>query len=179
MLRVASAFVLVLGACTAPPPMDMTPPQPTAEHQMLQKGVGTWEGTLTMYMPDVPATPIPAKEVVEPIGPYWTQSRFTCDFMGMPFMGTGAMGYDTVKERYVGTWIDNMTTELAVMTGEMEADGTLVMRFTARDPATGDPTPHRIETTFADNSYVSTFFHGTGSGTKAMVIEMKRVGGPK
>jgi hypothetical protein len=88
------------------------------------------------------------------------------------------MGYDPYRERYVGTWIDSMTTELAVMWGEMDLDGnTLNMHYTARDPDSGVPTPHRIETTFSGDSYTSTFFHGNGAGTKVMTIEMKRTAG--
>jgi hypothetical protein len=173
---VTALFALALGACTAAPPPAPEMPEPLAQHKQLQKGVGTWEGTLTMFMPDTPVQAVPAKEVVQPIGEFWTQSTFTCNFMGMDFVGTGCMGYDPYKERYVGTWIDNMTTELAVMTGEMDLDGnTLVMRYTARDPDSGVPTPHRIETTFQGDSYTSDFFHGAGSGTKMMTIEMKRV----
>jgi len=174
----AAAFALVLGACAAPEPPSMAMPVATPQHKQLQKGVGTWEGTLTMFMPGIPAAPIPARDVVEPIGAYWTQSRFTCNFMGMDFLGTGTMGYDPVLDRYVGTWINNMTSELAVMNGEMDPAGkTLIMRFNARDPQTGNVVPHRIETSFGENSYTSTFFHGHGAGVKAMVIEMKRAAG--
>jgi len=175
---VVSLISLALGACASTPQPTPEMPEPLAQHKQLQKGVGTWEGTLTMFMPDTPVEAIPAKEVVEPIGEFWTQSTFTCNFMGMPFLGAGCMGYDPYKERYVGTWIDSMTTELAVMTGEMDLDGnTLVMRWTQRDPDSGVPTPHRVETTFNGDSYTSTFFHGNGSGTKVMTIEMKRAAG--
>ena len=175
---VVSLIALTLGACTAAPPPMPEVPEPLPQHKQLQKGVGAWEGTLTMFMPNTPVQAIPAKEVVEPIGEFWTQSTFTCDFMGMPFLGSGCMGYDPYRERYVGTWIDSMTTELAVMWGEMDLDGnTLNMHYTARDPDSGVPTPHRIETTFSGDSYTSTFFHGNGAGTKVMTIEMKRTAG--
>ena len=171
--------LLVLAACSSAPPAPpadaMQMPPPTAQHKLLLEGVGTWEGTLTMWMPGQPEQKIVAREVIEPLGDYWTRSKFTCDYMGMPFEGTATMGYDPVKKRYVGTWVDNMTMELAVMEGEMSADGkTLVMKWTARDPATGEPTPNRSETVRSGDSTASTFFHGTGQGTKSMLIEMKR-----
>jgi len=169
-------IALALGACASTPAPVPEVPEPLPQHQQLQKGVGTWEGTLTMFMPDTPVQAVACKEVVEPIGLFWTQSQFTSDFMGMPFRGSACMGYDPYKERYVGTWIDSETTELAVMTGEMDLDGnTLVMRWTQRDPDSGVPTPHRVETTFHGDSYTSDFFHGNGSGVKMMTIEMKRV----
>ena len=61
------------------------------------EGVGTWEGTLTMLIPGEPEQTIAASEVIEPLGDYWTQSRFSCEFMGQPFTGTATMGYDPVK----------------------------------------------------------------------------------
>jgi hypothetical protein len=170
--------LLVLAACAsappAPPAGEMQLPPPTAEHKLLLAGVGEWEGTLTIWMPGQPEQRIAAAEVVEPVGDYWTRSRFTCDFMGLPFEGSAFMGFDPVKQRYVGTWVDNLTMELAVMEGEMSADGKLVMKWIARDPGTGQPAPHRSETVSTADSRVSTFFHGEGQGTKSMRIAMRR-----
>lgn len=179
-LVVTSLVALALGACSAPPAADPMAGmrQPTEQHKQLLQGVGTWEGKLTMYMPGLPDQTVPAKEVVEAIGGFWTQSKFTCDFMGMPFLGSGCMGYDPRSGHYVGTWVDNFTDELAVMTGEMDSTGkTLIMRWTSHDPMTGEPMQQRDETTFTADSYTATFFHGAGAGTKAMVIEMKRKSG--
>jgi len=176
---VTSLIALALGACTSAPAPTPEVPMPLPQHKQLLKGVGTWEGTITMFMPDAPVQALPAKEVVEPIGEFWTQSRFTCDTMGgMPYIGAGCMGYDPYMERYVGTWIDSETTELAVMTGEMDLDGnTLIMRWTARNPDSGVPTPNRVETTFNGDSYTSNFFQGDGDGTKVMTLAMKRTAG--
>ncbi len=182
-IRCLAPFILVVCACSVPRSAAdsaaaadaMQLPPPTPEHQRLLEGVGSWKGTLTMWMPGQPEQKIAASEVIEPLGGYWTRSRFTCDFQGMAFEGNGTMGFDPVKKCYVGTWVDNMTMELAVMEGEMSADGrTLIMKWTARDPGTGQPAPHRSETVRTGDTSVITFFHGEGQGTKSMVIEMKR-----
>ena len=77
---------------------------------MILKGVGEWEGTMTMYgMGPEPIT-IPAKESVTALGQFWTQSHFSCDFGGMAFEGSATSGYDPAKKKFVGTWIDNMST---------------------------------------------------------------------
>jgi len=120
--------------------------------------------------------PVAAKETVEAIGSLWTQSRFECEFMGMPYVGTGCVGYDTTKKKFVGTWIDNMSTYIALMEGDMDpATGTLVMRWKAPDPS-GTIVAHRSETVSKGDSYTSTFYMGEGEGTKSMVIAMKRTG---
>ena len=156
----------------AAPPM----PQPTAEHTLLMDHVGNWKIACKFFMePGQPPMEAQATESVEKVGEFWTLSKYQCDMMGMPFVGTGCLGYDPYKERYVGTWIDSLTTELAVMTGEMDLDGnTLIMRWTARDPDSGVPTPNRVETTFNGDSYTSNFFQGSGDGTKVMTLAMKR-----
>jgi hypothetical protein len=180
---VTPVLALALGACAgahhaqpAPAP-EMPMPQPTAEHKRLLEGVGTWEGTLTNYMPGAPPQSVAAKEVVEPIGEFWTQSRFTCDFMGMPYLGTGVTGYDARKKKYIGTWTDNMSGYFAFMEGDMDASGKrMVMHYEAPD-MTGAIQPHRIETVFGTDSYTSSFYMGEGAGTKVMTIEMKRRSG--
>jgi hypothetical protein len=174
---VLAAFVLAsLGTAVAAlrPVQEM--PTPTQEHAQLQKGVGEWEGTLTMSAPGVPAEPMPCRETVTGIGAFWTVSTFTCDFGGMPFIGSGSMGYDTERKLYVGTWIDAMTTRLTVMEGKMDpAKKALVMKYEGPEPMTGKIVPHRIETVHEGaDAYTSTFFMGEGEGQKHMVIAMKR-----
>ena len=103
---------------------------PGKEHEAIVAGAGKWEGTLTMFG-DQEMPPIPVQQTVEAIGPFWTQTRFTGDFMGMPYVGTGCVGYDPSTKKYVGTWIDNTWSAFGLMEGERGADGKLVMRWTA------------------------------------------------
>ena len=151
-------------------------PKPTEQHTELLKGVGEWKGTLTAFMPGAPSDPVEATETVEGIGPFWIQTRFECEWMSSPYVGTGCVGYDPAKQKYVGTWIDSTSTHIALMEGEMDPKTqTLVMRWNGPDPS-GKMTPHRHETVHTPDSYTSTFYMGEGAGTKTMVIEMKRVG---
>jgi hypothetical protein len=158
-------------------PKPQETPQPTPHHAMLLANVGTWEGTLTMSMAGMDAAPIPATETIEGVGPFWTQSRFECDFMG-PFVGTGCSGYDTKKEKFVGTWIDSMSSNLTVMEGDYNAETkTLTMNYEAPDMMGGAIVPHRIETVFGDDTYTSHFYMGAGPDVpETMVIEMHRKG---
>jgi len=182
MLRarlVTPILALALGACaTAPsqPAAGAMPelPKPTAEHKWLQQGLGTWEGTLTHFVPGEEPHSVAAKEVVEALGDFWTQSRFSCDFQGTPFKGAGTMGYDPAKKKIVGTWIDSFSDSMSIMEGEFTQSGKgMVARFDAPD-MNGKIQPHRIETTFGNDAYTSTFYVGEGAGTKSMVIEMHR-----
>ena len=54
-------------------------------------------------------------------GGLWLLSKFEGDFGGMKFSGRGQFGYDPVKKKYVGTWIDSTSTVLSVLEGEYDA----------------------------------------------------------
>lgn len=150
---------------------EMQMPQPTPEHAELQKHVGEYEGTLTYFQPGMEEMSTTAQETVTSAGPFWTVSNFTCDFMGMPYEGHGCSGYDPVKKKYIGTWIDNMSSYLAVMEGEHDAaKSTTFMRWNAPD-MTGKIVPHRSEIVHGKDAYTMTFYT---DGVKSMVIAMKR-----
>ncbi|MBL8901190.1 MAG: DUF1579 domain-containing protein [Planctomycetes bacterium] len=154
-------------------PQDV--PEATAEHKMLLKAVGEWEGKIVAEMPGAPAQDFPATETITAVGEFWVQSKFACNFMGMPFAGAGTTGYDVAKKKYVGTWIDSMTTELAVMEGTYDAEKkALVMSWEAPEMGTGERVPHRMETVHGADSYVSKMFVGKDGGQKTMEIHMKR-----
>lgn len=153
---------------------DMPPPEaPGEQHRWLQGCAGTYEGTLTAFLPGAPSEPVAATDVIESFGPFWTISRFECEFMGAPYMGTGCQGYDAARGCYVGNWTDTMGSYLAMMEGERRADGTLVMRWEAPGPD-GGMAPHRSETVRKPSGgYTSTFYIGEGAGTKSMAIDMQ------
>ena len=113
------------------------PPQPTKQHEILKKDVGTWTGTMKMFLagPDGDPIVMPIKETNTMMSPgLWLVSKFESG----PFQGRGQFGYDPLKKKYVGTWIDNMTPHLSVMVGEFDADkGVMTMFSEVVDPTTG------------------------------------------
>lgn len=180
MSRTSLAVLLLTlagGAVAATTPFSAQEyPQPTRQHHRLLEAVGEWEGTMTAFMPGMPEEPVAAKETVTAVGGFWTQSRFECEFMGAPYVGTGCVGYDAEKGKYIATWIDNMSSQLAIMEGEASQDGkTITMHWRSPDPATGEMTDQRYELVATKDQYTSTFF--SGADTKTMVISMKRKAG--
>jgi hypothetical protein len=179
MLRkglVTAALALTLGAATVAAvrtyAQDDWMPTATAEHRELQASVGTWEGTIQTMYPGAPEETQPAKETVTAFGPFWIHSRFESKFMGMDYAGAGYTGFDPEKGIYVGTWCDNMSSNLAMMKGKKDASGKLVMEWEAPD-MTGEMVAHRSETVHTADSYTMDFFMGDA---KTMAISMKRVG---
>jgi hypothetical protein len=184
---IRSKFVLILAALSTtalvaaaftPVLQDMAMPTPVDQHKQLLAGVGEWEGTLTSYMiPGMKPEPVAAHETVTAIGEFWTLSQFHCQFMGQPYHGSGHYGYDPEKKKYIGTWVDSMSSQFALMEGEVDPKtNTLVMHWQARD-MTGKVVPHRSESTMGGDARTMTFYSGEGAGTKSMTIEMKRKAG--
>ena len=115
--------------------------QVTEQHKVFEAEVGTWDAQVTMFIPGV-AEPMTSKggEINESFaGGLWLISRFDMEFGGQEFKGRGQFGYDPVKKKYVGTWIDNMTSHLATLEGDYDASTktmTMMMHSTGPD---GEP----------------------------------------
>jgi hypothetical protein len=113
--RTFALAALVSGAAAVAwaqgPPM----PTPGPEHELLKKDVGTWDATVEMMMP--PGQP-PAKGTeVNVMGPggLWLITDFKSDnMMGAAFQGHGVGGWDPAKKKYVGTWVDSMSTGVSL-----------------------------------------------------------------
>jgi hypothetical protein len=113
-------------------------PKPTAEHQRLAKDVGTWDATIKGWMrgPDSEPSVSQGVETVKLLpGGLWAHSEFNGKLGDQEFHGCGQTGFDTNKKKYVGTWVDTMSTELMTMEGDYDAASrTLTMSAKGTDP---------------------------------------------
>jgi hypothetical protein len=98
----------------------MEMPQPTKEHAMLQKRVGTWDCVVSCEMMGEPTK---ATETVEAFGGFWIVADFEGSFMGMPYQGKSLATYDPAKEKFVTTWCDTTSPNMMIMEGTAEAGG--------------------------------------------------------
>jgi uncharacterized protein DUF1579 len=108
-------------------------PKPGPEHELFKKDVGTWDATVEILMPPAPPSKATETNALGP-GGLWLLTDFKGEMMGGPFQGHGVAGWDPAKKKYVGTWVDSMSTALMItestydaaartMTGTMEAPG--------------------------------------------------------
>jgi hypothetical protein len=97
--------------------------KPTAEHKILAADEGTWDATVKTFMGGPGSEPMVSKgtevNTVMP-GGLWVLSRFQGEFGGAAFEGRGQFGYDTLKKKYVGTWLDSMSPTLSVLEGSYD-----------------------------------------------------------
>lgn len=127
------------------------PPEPTAQHKILAKEVGKWEGVMKMYMdPSSPPMEMPVSETnVLLDGGLWLLSEFEAG----PFKGRGQFGYDPDKKKFVGTWLDNQTMSMSIMEGTYdEKTGEFTYHSSMKNPATGADTPTKQVSKFVNEN---------------------------
>ena len=113
---------------------------PGPEHQVLKQIAGTWTCSVKMWMkPGEPPQESPATEDAKMVmGDRYVIESVKGNFMGMPFEGSGVIGYDNIKKKYVGAWIDNMGTGIMTSEGNYDpAKKTFTFESTMSDPMTG------------------------------------------
>ena len=99
------------------------------EHAVFDLDVGTWDADI-LVTPQPDAPPVPSRGVAKnrlACGGRWLITDFENETSG--FEGHGVYGYDPAKQKYVGTWVDNMRSFLAVAEGKWDKD-TMTMTYT-------------------------------------------------
>ena len=102
-------------------------PPPVKEHQWLQQLVGSWESETEAFMePGKPPIKGTGTETARMLGGFWLVSDISGEMPGMPakMSAVFTLGYDPEKKKYVGTWVDSMTSYLWKYEGSVNAAGT-------------------------------------------------------
>lgn len=89
-------------------------------HDQFKRLVGNWDTEMTSFFPD-PSAPDVSKGKASfkmILGGNFLQQRFFGQMGDKKYEGIGVSGYDTAKEKYVGTWKDSLNT------GIMHVEGT-------------------------------------------------------
>jgi hypothetical protein len=99
-------------------------PQPTKEHQWLQKFVGEWETTAEGKMgPDQPVMTCKGTSTSRMLGGFWLITENDNEMMGMKINAMQTIGYDSTKKKYIGTWVDSMLNHMWEYEGSVDESG--------------------------------------------------------
>jgi hypothetical protein len=153
---------------------------PTKQHAALAEDVGTWDGEVSMWA-SADAEPAKSKgvETNEMFGKMWLMSQYEGEMEGQKFAGRSAMGYDPIKKKYYGGWVDTMSPFMMRLEGDYdEATHTLTMNGEATSVMTGKPEKYKLTTKW-DGKHQKTFeFFGPiteeSKGWKMMEIKYTR-----
>ena len=157
-------------------------PEVTKEHKLLKKDVGVWDAEMKIWMQGPDGEPMVSKGVERnrSVGDLWVISDYQGDLGDQTFRGHGQFGYDPIKKKFVGTWIDSMTPHISTMEGTYdEQSGEMTMIATGIDPATGEESKSKSVSKYPDdNTRIFTMFMKAPGGgddwVKSMEINYKR-----
>jgi hypothetical protein len=149
---------------------------PGEAHAFLEKMLGRWEVKMR-YTTAPGAEPMTgrgqaSREMV--LGGRFLKTTYKGEFMGESFIGMGYDGYDNLKKKYVGTWIDNMSTALNYFEGELDETGRVLTSYGEYvDAMTGKTKKTKMELTIPSlsmHSMVSYDMNDDGEWVKTMEV---------
>ena len=113
-MRIMAAIVAVVlvGSTVA-----QEAPKPGPEHEMLKQKEGTWVTTMKVAGMESKGTVTYKME----LGGLWLAGTMESELFGQKFTGKSMDGYDTGKKKYVGLWVDSMSTAPVTMEGTYDA----------------------------------------------------------
>jgi hypothetical protein len=157
------------------PPM----PKPGPEHELLKRDVGVWDATVEMMSPQGGA-PVVSKGIeTSTLGPggLWLLSDFKSEMMGQPFQGHGITGYDPSKRKYIGTWVDSMSSGLGLVESTYDRAARKMTGSFAGPDATGQTVNLKMVTEYKDDDtrvFTMYMIGPDGKETPSMRITYKR-----
>lgn len=128
---------------------------PGDDHKFLEPMIGTWTVKVTSWETPAgpPTTSLGTAERAWVLGGRFLKETFKGEFNGMPFEGLGYTGFDNLKKKYIGTWMDSMSTMTLMLTGTADrATKVLTMSGTMDDAMTGKPMAIKSMTRILDNN---------------------------
>jgi hypothetical protein len=116
-------------------------PKPGPEHEKLKEYVGSWDAEMDMNGQKSKCSAT-YKSICDGM---WLQSDFQGDLGGMKFQGHGLDGYNMITKKYVGTWVDSMSS--SPMTFEGTYDEKTKTTTMAGESLGPDGQPQKFKTT--------------------------------
>ncbi|MCR6657101.1 MAG: DUF1579 domain-containing protein [Opitutus sp.] len=109
----------------APSCMEMPMENPTPEHRWLERFVGTWDIEIEVSPgPGQPTQVMHGTEIAQMVGPFWLVTEGSNEVF--PYRCRLTLGYDATRGRYVGSWIDTMTSHFWRYDGQVDATGRIL-----------------------------------------------------
>jgi Protein of unknown function (DUF1579) len=99
-------------------------PPPLKGHEWLNQFVGDWEHETEIFMdPGKPPVKAKGSESVRSLGGFWIVADGKSEMMGTPFTSVLTLGYDPQAKKYIGTWVDSMSSTLWKYEGSVDSTG--------------------------------------------------------
>jgi hypothetical protein len=135
-------------------------PKPGTEHERLKTFEGTWDAVMDMGGQKTKATAV-YKLICDGM---WLQSDFRGDVGGAPFQGHGIDGYNLVSKKYVGVWVDSMSSAPMQMEGNYDEKTKLMVMTGESQGPDGKPQKFKTTTENKDKDHFTFKMYMVGDG---------------
>jgi len=154
-------------------------------HKLLSSGDGTWDYTVKMWM-DGDTSKKPQESKGTAVRKSIMDGRFVqMDVTGkmqmpgadgkpkeMTFKGHGMEGYDNVKKKFVGTWMDNMGTAIMMSEGTYDPATKSFTYTSEMEPLPGMKVPVREVLKLTDNNHMTFEWYENQGGQEKKTMEI-------
>jgi len=159
-IQLGASCLLALSLVTVS--LGQEPPQPGPEHKKLKELEGTWDCIMKMGPDESKAVATYKMD----LGGLWLTSDFQGEFGGVKFSGKGLDGYDPIRKKYIGLWVDSMSTSPVTTEGTYDKDGKM-LTMTGEGPGPdGKLTKYKLTTEHKDKYSMLVTMYGTGPDGK-------------
>ena len=135
---------------------------PGPNHKLLDYSVGTWDTLVRTWDQKTGETQESTGKSTSKwvLDGHYVKTKYTGEFMGMPFEGIGICGYDNIKKTFVSTWMDSMSTGIVTEQGSYDpASKTFTFKSEFPDPS-GKTIKSKSTIKIIDNNkHVLTMYH--------------------
>jgi hypothetical protein len=154
-------------------------------HKLLSSMDGNWTYTIKFWMsPDPNAPPQQSKGtatrksimngrfVVMDVTGKMQMPDQTGKMKDMQFKGMGMEGYDNVKKKFVGSWVDNMGTGISLAEGTYDPASKTFTFTSEMEPVPGMKTPVREVLKVTDNNHMMLEWYENHGGQEKKTMEI-------
>ena len=164
-LCAVAMFALAVPATTA-----QDTPKPGPEHEILNKMVGTWDMTMKFAGMESKGTVVYKLD----LGGLWLSGTTECELMGQKFSGRSYDCFDSAKKKYVGVWIDSMSTTPMTMEGTYDKP-TKTLTMAGEGPGMdGKPAKYKAVSVMPDDNTINFSMYMGDAKEPAFTIAYKR-----
>jgi hypothetical protein len=148
-------------------------PAPGPEHALLKGDVGVWDAAVEIFGGPAPTTSKGSETNTLLGNGLWLITDFKGEMMGAPFQGHGTAGWDPAKKKYVGTWVDTMSTGVLLSEGTYDASTKTMTSWMEGPDMTGKVTKMRTVTEYkSPDSRVFTMYAPGPDGKEAQTMRI-------
>jgi hypothetical protein len=148
--------------------------RPGPEHQRLKAFVGNW--AVDAKMDDGTGKMVDTKGTASfamVLGDRYLRHEFQGTFDGQPFVGRGIIGFDNATKKWISSWIDSMSTGMAVGEGQETEQGK-AWRFKDTFNGPSGPMTMRNELTVVNANELTLVSYMGDATTPMMTMRYRR-----